>query len=313
MGFIKGTIKVISNVATLGGASRLEDAKASYQSSSSEHEKLCKEARLFKAKIDANVSAIGKSLTAIRPVLTKCQRVLRTSVGKTDSVRFSYTLKTISNVEKFHSDYNAAIGIGAGTIAGGSLAVGSWALVSALGSASTGAAISGLSGVAATNATLAWFGGGALAAGGVGVSGGMAMLGGIVALPLIAIASYSTHKKASEIEEEKVKLDKIIVKQKDQLTTLPDVLNMTQEKKIEIIRLCDDFRSMTRRLFKIIRPFGFFSVLKQKILILLRREAFTPPQTEALDQLNRKVAEFLGTFQREPGPRDQEQAPLRLT
>jgi hypothetical protein len=88
---------------------------------------------------------------------------------------------------------------------------------------------------------------------------------------------------------------------------------MTKEKKIEIIRLCDDFRSMTRRLFKIIRPFGFFSVLKQKILILLRREAFTPPQTEALAQLNRKVAEFLGTFQREPGPRDQEQAPLRLT
>ena len=48
MGFIKGTIKVISNVATLGGASRLEEAKASYQMSYAVHEKLCKVTRRFK-------------------------------------------------------------------------------------------------------------------------------------------------------------------------------------------------------------------------------------------------------------------------
>jgi len=313
MGFIKGTIKVISNVATLGGASRLEDAKASYQTSYAEHEKLCKETRLFKEKIDANVSAIGTALTAIRPVLTKCEKVLKTSVGNKNSIRFSYTLETISNVEKFHSDFNAAVGIGAGTIAGGSLAVGSWALVGALGSASTGAAISGLSGVAATNATLAWFGGGAMAAGGAGVSGGMAMLGGIVAVPLIAIASYSTHKKASEIQDEKVKLDKVIVEQKSQLAALPDVLNMTHEKKNEITGMCEDFRATTKRLIKIIRPYGFLSVLKQKILMLLRREAFAPLQTEALDQLNLKLAEFVGTFQRGTTQHDQSQAPLQLT
>lgn len=41
-----------------------------------------------------------------------------------------------------------------------------------------------------------------LAAGGAGVSGGMAMLGGIVAVPLVAIASFGTHKKAREIEAE---------------------------------------------------------------------------------------------------------------
>jgi hypothetical protein len=313
MGFIKGTIKVISNVATLGGASRLEDAKASYQTSYSEHEKLCKEARRFKEKIDANVSAIGTALTEIRPVLTKCEKVLKTSVGNKNSIRFSYTLETISNVEKFHSEFNAAVGIGAGTIAGGSLAVGSWALVGALGSASTGAAISGLSGVAATNATLAWFGGGAVAAGGAGVSGGMAMLGGIVAVPLIAIASYSTHKKASEIQEEKAKLDKVIVEQKSHVATLPEVLNMTHEKKNEITGMCDDFSITTKQLIKIIRPYGILSVLKQKILMLLRREAFAPPQIEALDQLNRKVAEFVGTFQQGAAQHHQAQAPLQLT
>ena len=60
-------------------------------------------------------------------------------------------------------------------------AYGAYAGTMALGTASTGAAISGLSGVAATNATLAWLGGGALSASGYGIAGGTMVLGGIVA------------------------------------------------------------------------------------------------------------------------------------
>lgn len=312
MGFIKGTIKVISNVATLGGASRLEEAQANYQTSYAEHEKLCAEIRRFKEKIEANVSAIGASLKATRPALTKCEKVLKTNVGNKSGIRFTHAIGTIVSVQKFQSDFNSAIGIGAGTIAGSSLAVGSWALVGALGSASTGAAISGLSGAAATNATLAWFGGGALAAGGAGVSGGMAVLGGIVAAPLIAIASYTTHKKASEIQDEKAKLDKIVVKQKSHLDTLPDVLKTTGEKRIEIVGMCDEFRATTKRLVKIIRPFGMLSVLKQKILVLFRQEPLKHVQTEALDQLNRKVADFVGAFHRKDAPHSHENVLLKL-
>lgn len=44
------------------------------------------------------------------------------------------------------------------------------------GTASTGTAISALSGAAATNAALAWLGGGALAAGGGGMAAGQALL-----------------------------------------------------------------------------------------------------------------------------------------
>ena len=81
-------------------------------------------------------------------------------------------------------------------VGGGITAIGSGALVGMasyggammFASASTGTAISSLAGVAATNATLAWFGGGSLAAGGLGMAGGMAVLGGIVAGPVLAIA-----------------------------------------------------------------------------------------------------------------------------
>ena len=51
------------------------------------------------------------------------------------------------------------------------------ALVASLGTASTGTAISTLSGAAATKATLAWLGGGALATGGLGIAGGAVVLG----------------------------------------------------------------------------------------------------------------------------------------
>ncbi|TRT83770.1 MAG: hypothetical protein EWV82_09400, partial [Microcystis aeruginosa Ma_AC_P_19900807_S299] len=56
---------------------------------------------------------------------------------------------------------------------------GTLGLIGLFGTASTGTAISGLSGAAAWNATLAWLGGGSLAAGGGGMALGTVVLGGI--------------------------------------------------------------------------------------------------------------------------------------
>src|SRR5919205_1345376 len=69
----------------------------------------------------------------------------------------------------------AGVGVGAGTAAG------VFAAVSALATASTGTTIASLAGAAASSATLAWLGGGSLAAGGMGIAGGTAVLTGVVA------------------------------------------------------------------------------------------------------------------------------------
>ena len=66
----------------------------------------------------------------------------------------------------------------AGTAGGFAAAGATTSAVVALGTASTGTAISSLSGIAATNATLAALGGGSLAAGGGGMALGSAILGG---------------------------------------------------------------------------------------------------------------------------------------
>lgn len=75
----------------------------------------------------------------------------------------------------------------AGTAGGALVAFGAYGAAQVLACASTGTAISALSGAAATNATLAFFGGGSLAAGGLGMAGGTVILGGLVAGPALMV------------------------------------------------------------------------------------------------------------------------------
>lgn len=95
--------------------------------------------------------------------------------------------------------------VGGGAIAASSgalIGVASYGSATLLATASTGTAISSLSGAAATNATLAWFGGGPLAAGGLGVAGGTAMVGGIAVAPALAVGSMMWARKARKVLDE---------------------------------------------------------------------------------------------------------------
>ncbi len=96
-----------------------------------------------------------------------------------------------------------------GAVAGSTIgevlaAYGVYAGVGMLASTAGGVAIAELSGVAATNATLAWLGGGALSVGGFGMIGGMAVLGGLVAGPALAIlGAFSASKMEEKLENAK--------------------------------------------------------------------------------------------------------------
>lgn len=89
-------------------------------------------------------------------------------------------------------------GIVSGAVTGVLAGLGAYSSVGTLAVASTGTAISGLTGVAATNATLAWLGGGSLATGGFGMAGGAIALGGIVLGPALAIGGFMLASKAEE-------------------------------------------------------------------------------------------------------------------
>jgi len=87
--------------------------------------------------------------------------------------------------------------LGSGGVAG----LAAYGSVGLLGTASTGTGIATLSGAAASNATLAWLGGGSLASGGLGMAGGTMILGGIVAGPILAIGGMVMASKAEEAKE----------------------------------------------------------------------------------------------------------------
>lgn len=120
-----------------------------------------------------------------------------TGIGELDE--FSIDEKEFKDLEamvNFASSF--AGGAAAGTVGGALVAFGAYSAAQALACASTGTAISALSGAAATNATLAFFGGGSLAAGGAGMAGGIAVLGGIVAGPALLVMGFITGKAAQK-------------------------------------------------------------------------------------------------------------------
>lgn len=114
---------------------------------------------------------------------------------------FNETLTAQELIEMKHAVNNALeiengflTGVTSGVLTG----MGAYGAIGSFGLASTGTAISTLAGAASTNATLAWFGGGSLASGGLGMAGGTMVLSSIVAGPAIAITGLHIGGKGEE-------------------------------------------------------------------------------------------------------------------
>ena len=124
---------------------------------------------------------------------------LTDSVGLEELSRLNITESSLKEMKQTSLEASDVLSGGiAGIGAGALLGWGTYGGVMALGTASTGAAIGGLSGAAATNATLAWLGGGSLAAGGGGMAVGAAVLGGVIAVAAVLLAGSIFGAKAKE-------------------------------------------------------------------------------------------------------------------
>ena len=125
---------------------------------------------------------------------------------------YDYQAQTLSDIQLAEFSYEAlkslkqeisflkhsSLGVVGGSTAGALTALGAYNGTMALAAASTGTAINTLNGVAATNATLAWLGGGTLTSGGLGMAGGTMVLGTMAAGPALLIAGWYMGAKATE-------------------------------------------------------------------------------------------------------------------
>lgn len=153
------------------------------------------------------------TLTPVREFLS--------SIGQSSKAKIIKVLKEVGvNIDSM-SDFSVEVFdpiedllslMGAGAT-GYAASAGTVALVGLLGTASTGAGIIGLSGAAATNATLAWLGGGALAAGGGGMAAGAAVLGGITVAPALLIIGFSLASKGEKALTQSVEFEKNVNKE----------------------------------------------------------------------------------------------------
>lgn len=228
----------------LSGVAALDSAKERFECAAAEYRRLIAKSESATKELKGKLRSIGEkicqavnNLNTANKILSPLGRGTPIPAGRNFQEIASAALSVLGQSSLVMLDFSAASAAGVGLGVGSAVAAGSWAAVSMLGTASTGATIGGLHGVAATNAALAWFGHGSLAAGGAGMAGGTLALGGIILLPAVAIAGGLAHIKASEIDEQSAGLERanaqnanVLTKQESQLADVRGLLtNLNRE------------------------------------------------------------------------------------
>ncbi len=135
--------------------------------------------------------------------------------------------------EATHEAVKAGVNIAAGVAGGAAVAAAAptaamW-IATTFGTASTGTAISSLSGAAATNAALAWLGGGTVAAGGTGMAGGQALL--VMAGPIgWAIAGGAVVVSTAALSIKNKKIADTAAKEEKEIKHITGQMNETKVK-----------------------------------------------------------------------------------
>ena len=208
--------------------------------------------RLANAKKDTDhsISELGKTKIGIMSgsmkhfvdTYSKIKNMnFKDSVGIEELRGFNPNSDEFKNLKNasFKASEIAAGGLG-GIAAGTLTAAGAYGAVGAFAAASTGTAISALGGAAATNATLAWLGGGAIAAGGGGIAAGTAVLGGLVAAPALLVTGFFLGSKAeTALNDARANRDKAR-KYEQEIKNLCTVLDAIKSRANQIDNLLNE-------------------------------------------------------------------------
>lgn len=292
---------LLKNLITFGASSRVENKIEEFNNLKEEYENLFE--RMEQRRTDVNevlqevievkVNCV-KSLKQITKLSNSLQskdreQLYRAIGADIEMVGFDAINNTISTAE-------IAMNMTKGVSAGVSTALGTWALVSSIGTASTGTAIAGLSGAAATNATLAWLGGGVLAAGGGGMAAGTVVLGGIVAIPALILTGVFSHLKANrqiaEIENKMQEIIKSIDLIKSNILKLDLLENRSEELIVSLKKFKEVFDLEFNKMYKQIYPSLFSKFWKEIRKKFLRQNYFSDEDLKNIAYIGGLATDF---------------------
>ena len=217
-----------------------------------------------------HTSDLYDSLTAIQSLFDRIRNVPEENRLKYESLK-TIRVNWKQQAEKIELDYKnaevkaagqGAAGVGAGVAVaamGPTVAMG---VATTFGVASTGTAISALSGAAATNAALAWLGGGALAVGGGGMAAGNAFLAlagpvgwaiagvSIVASGLIFLKTKNDKERLEDIythisDRDVKSYDLAIVELSERIQRIVDEAGKLEEAVKRVETFGTDYRALT--------------------------------------------------------------------
>lgn len=293
----------VKNVLTLGGHKRLAASQATYEEEFARYS--LERSQVVETNNDVQGKLVELGQVTIRSMkdLRRAHRALglrsnhsggqgSISKGKTDRSRDEVEPQIAELLKRFSSATSVVHGIGMGS----AVAAGSWSAVAVMGTASTGTAIGSLSGVAATNAIWAWFGGGALAAGGAGMAGGALVLGGLFLAPAVLFASWHSRSKIKEIEAETGRIITAALEMREVRSSLG-----TQHRSltsaidaVSVARLA--FVEQTEEIFEALFPWPVVSFGWRWVRKLLFNGSYSPAELPILSQLELSSSALLATF-----------------
>lgn len=186
---------------------------------------------------------------------------LESSAGLDEINKLKFDNASFEELKKCSLEVASMLAGGIGGIGGGALAAfGAYSATMTFAAASTGTAIASLSGVAATNATLAFLGGGSLAVGGLGMAGGMAVLGGLVAGPALAVMGFvalgASSKKLDDAYSNLAEARKISEELENLSISTNAIRRRTQIFERLLIRVDCKFSEAIDNLKKVINEYG---------------------------------------------------------
>jgi hypothetical protein len=299
-----GFWRCVHNVVTLGGAYRLDQAKERHAARQLVYEQMRQRLIAANSSLESTIKRLRNAFrntkkqlrTAHTMLYPKCLGTMRMSnVGYTQKQSTStgaLAVRHSKNSLDLSSGQYTLLGISAGT----SAAIVAWQGVQVVGIASTGTAIGGIYGAAASNAGWASFGGGSLATGGGGMALGHLVLPGIGVLVAVGVSAVSTHSKANEINRLSDDLDSATGKNTTSLTRI-DSETAKLNHATRIFRAADatltrEIRISRRKL----RRFGWISAFYRYVRFKTKGVYYTSEERHYVQRLERAVHQFMTAF-----------------